>query len=653
MAASSFLGLNSSNQVVLSASSLTPAAGSSGNIQYNGGSGFAANAGLNVSTTRGGIDFLANVTTANLLSLGDNGADATSYALGESALLAQSTTNLDNTAIGGYALTAVTTGLEKHRSWMGCGTESSLPERINTIIGALVASTTLTTGTNNILIGVDNTVDTAATSTTSTLNIGNLLGGVLTNATHASQYPLTLTATGSGVNGVKIQNAPTGQAAIITATGTDTNGVGLGLQILATNATTTGNGGGLSILSGNAFGSGSGGSITLKGGSPLTAGTGGSVTISGGDANSNTNGGSVTVEGGAANNSGAGGLTLKTQNAGGGSQSGPTLALLSGNGVATSGGGGPITITNGNGASTNGNGGSFSQTSGNGTGAGAGGNSSLTGGNGGATGVGGNAVITSGNGGATSGVAGSINLNLGTTTSSAGGTLPSINSGGFLAFTTTQAPIATKTGIHSTVANSISLTTSGIDALTVDVAGNKTSLGSGSLAAVTTGAFNTAIGYGSGALITTGTGNTILGYNAGSTTVLTIGSDNILIGQGVAATTSSDTNTINIGGIYKATGIGTPSTSQATIAGALNVTATLQQGIELSCATGLTTDGSGNINGCVASDASLKTNIQPLVYDATLIDRLQPVSYAWREPAVTTIKNMAASLPSKFKLSIR
>jgi hypothetical protein len=70
-------------------------------------------------------------------------------------------------------------------------------------------------------------------------------------------------------------------------------------------------------------------------------------------------------------------------------------------------------------------------------------------------------------------------------------------------------------------------------------------------------------------------------------------------------------------------------TLQAT---ALTATSTIKQGIELSCSTGLTTDASGNINGCVASDRSLKKDIQVLQFDPKLIDRLRPVSYLWKDP---------------------
>lgn len=63
----------------------------------------------------------------------------------------------------------------------------------------------------------------------------------------------------------------------------------------------------------------------------------------------------------------------------------------------------------------------------------------------------------------------------------------------------------------------------------------------------------------------------------------------------------------------------------------LTVAGSINQSTVTSCSTGLTTDASGTINGCVASDRTLKGRITPLVYDPTVIERLQPVSYEWSE----------------------
>lgn len=94
---------------------------------------------------------------------------------------------------------------------------------------------------------------------------------------------------------------------------------------------------------------------------------------------------------------------------------------------------------------------------------------------------------------------------------------------------------------------------------------------------LTTGGFSTFDGTNAGLAVTTGTGNTIIGSNVASVTLVS-GTGNILIGAGqaFAATTldtptASTSNTINIGNVYEATGIGTPSTAIAAISGSLQI----------------------------------------------------------------------------------
>lgn len=74
---------------------------------------------------------------------------------------------------------------------------------------------------------------------------------------------------------------------------------------------------------------------------------------------------------------------------------------------------------------------------------------------------------------------------------------------------------------------------------------------------------------------------------------------------------------------------------------ALNASGTIKQGTVLSCATGLTTNGSGAITGCVASDPKLKKNMRVLPFDAGLIDRLRPILYDWRDTATYDDKTHA------------
>lgn len=65
----------------------------------------------------------------------------------------------------------------------------------------------------------------------------------------------------------------------------------------------------------------------------------------------------------------------------------------------------------------------------------------------------------------------------------------------------------------------------------------------------------------------------------------------------------------------------------------INAGGTIKQGTVLSCATGLTTNSGGSINGCVASDPSLKKNMKSLAFDDSLIDRLHPILYDWKDPS--------------------
>lgn len=97
----------------------------------------------------------------------------------------------------------------------------------------------------------------------------------------------------------------------------------------------------------------------------------------------------------------------------------------------------------------------------------------------------------------------------------------------------------------------------------------------------------------------------------------------IAAGTYAAANNAPPSNGLIISGNV---GIGTATAEQP-----LSVQGTIRQTTELSCATGLTTDASGAINGCVASDRTLKTDISGLSYDPKLIGKLKPVSYKWKD----------------------
>lgn len=76
----------------------------------------------------------------------------------------------------------------------------------------------------------------------------------------------------------------------------------------------------------------------------------------------------------------------------------------------------------------------------------------------------------------------------------------------------------------------------------------------------------------------------------------------------------------------------------------LNLDNTLTQSTVKSCATGLTTDSNGAINGCVASDIRLKTSIKNLSYDPTLIYKIHPVSFSWKDSGSQAIGFVAQEL---------
>ena len=64
---------------------------------------------------------------------------------------------------------------------------------------------------------------------------------------------------------------------------------------------------------------------------------------------------------------------------------------------------------------------------------------------------------------------------------------------------------------------------------------------------------------------------------------------------------------------------------------AINGAGTITQSNQKSCATGLTTDASGNINGCVASDIRLKRLFESKTLALPVIAKLTFTDYRWRD----------------------
>jgi hypothetical protein len=164
------------------------------------------------------------------------------------------------------------------------------------------------------------------------------------------------------------------------------------------------------------------------------------------------------------------------------------------------------------------------------------------------------------------------------------------------------------------------------------VTGNyNTGVGDYALTAITgAAADNTVLGYEAGYGVTSGTDNTLVGWKAGlgvtgshniilgedPSSAITSGSSNILIGNSLSGLTASSNYQLNIGNVITGTGLGTPSTSTVTIAGALSI--------------------SGAATGpafMTSSDARIKTNITPLENGLEGIAALTGVTYSYRPPA--------------------
>ena len=64
----------------------------------------------------------------------------------------------------------------------------------------------------------------------------------------------------------------------------------------------------------------------------------------------------------------------------------------------------------------------------------------------------------------------------------------------------------------------------------------------------------------------------------------------------------------------------------------------------------MTTDANGSINGCVASDLSLKTDIENITFDPTLIERLRPVTYRWLDASKYDSKIHAGFIAQEVQL---
>ena len=140
---------------------------------------------------------------------------------------ASSNTGIQNTAIGYSALTRASSG--GSNTALGYNALSlDTSGANNTALGNQVASTTLATGSGNILIGVGTAgvaggADTPLSTTSNFLNIGNTIEGNMANASAIGKETLYLNSVASSVNYIQLSGGPTGTGPTIAAAGTDTN----------------------------------------------------------------------------------------------------------------------------------------------------------------------------------------------------------------------------------------------------------------------------------------------------------------------------------------------------------------------------------------------------------------------------------------------
>lgn len=407
---------------------------------------------------------LAGTTTANNLTITGTcvGCGAASINLGSITTANPSISGAPNSGFytAGAGLVDVGIGGVKISEWASTGATLSATTTISTakilggnIDGTAIGATTSTTG-----VFTTATAGSFVPTGSAIPTDGYYLKAANISAIADRTLPVTtFTNPASAVNFLTHSGSATGAAPIISVGGTDTNGVGLGLQFTALTATATGNGGGFTFTGGNGFGSGTGGAFSVTGGTGTTAG--GAITLTGGLAGAGNVGGTVTVVGGGGtggtggtaivrggpgtSGNGSGGPAQITGGAGvgGGTSGAVTIAGGAGSslGVAgqvniTGGAGGAgastdanvgalVSLIGGPGGTTNNVGGISKVVGGAGAGSRAGGDAQVTGGAGGATGAGGAVTITSGAGGATSGNSGDINLTVGSVISGTAGTI--------------------------------------------------------------------------------------------------------------------------------------------------------------------------------------------------------------------------------------
>ncbi len=162
----------------------------------------------------------------------------------------------------------------------------------------------------------------------------------------------------------------------------------------------------------------------------------------------------------------------------------------------------------------------------------------------------------------------------------------------------------------------------------------------------TTGNWNTFVGYDTGALNTEGGGNTSLGWRAGHDT--TTGNSNTFVGYGSGTTNITGSNNLSLGynadvsltGLNYATAIGSGavvSTSNTVQLGRADGSDTVfvpgslrVNSLGLAGSTQVCRNASNQISTC-SSSLRYKTNINRFGYGLSLINRLKPITFDWKD----------------------
>jgi len=215
--AASGQNLNSGNNVMIGANLTGGNNGNGNNTCVGEGAGCS-----NASSSAFGQGALAQATLATMIGQGGHANGVSSTVVGENSATGNGSSF--TTVIGAESGTQNITGVDN--TLLGSGQGGHLTGGTNnTIIGFSVGTTTLATGSSNILIGNSSAVDVVSSSTAHNLNIGNLLQGDMTNSTALGTEALFLQSTSSGVDYVTITSGVTGNpgSATISAVGSDTN----------------------------------------------------------------------------------------------------------------------------------------------------------------------------------------------------------------------------------------------------------------------------------------------------------------------------------------------------------------------------------------------------------------------------------------------